>query len=197
MADQLATPEDLASLLQQDLDAATADLLIECATSVVQALVGQRLIQVVNDTITLDLDELDDGVHLVLPERPVTAVGTVLIGAQVVTDFTPQMQRARLWRARGWRSYLLGYFNQPTGVTVTYTHGWPAGHQKLQLARQATLSLCSGAYANPAGATQERIDDYSVTYAAMSAQMAASEFLTSALRRQYGRPVGSVTLTTT
>lgn len=193
-ADQLATPADLASWLQQTLNSATATLLVECATAVVQAVAGQRIVQV-TETITLDLDELDDGVYLALPERPVTAVGTVLIGATTVTDFTPQLQRSRLWRPRGWRSYLLGYYNQPTSVTITYTHGYPAGHQKLQLARGAVLGLCSGAYANPAGATQERIDDYSVTYEAMAAQMNASPFLRDALRRQYGRPAGSIALT--
>jgi hypothetical protein len=194
VADQLATPSDLASLLQQDLDASTAILVIECATAVVQAICGQRIVQVVNDTVTLDLDGYDGGVYLRLPERPVTAVGAVLIGATAVTDFSTQLRRAQLWRANGWRSTLVAYFDQPSTVTVTYTHGYAAGHQRLQLARSAVLGLARGAYSNPSGAVREAIDDYQVAYEAMAAQVEASPFLVAALKKQYSRPPGSVPL---
>jgi hypothetical protein len=197
MADMLATPSDLASLLQQNVDTATATLLIETATAVVQAICGQRIVQVVGDVQILDLDEYDGGLWLNLPERPVTAVTAVLIGATPLvtpTDYTVQLSRGRLWRSSGWRSTLLAYYEQPSTVTVTNTHGYPTGHQKLQLARSAVLALCKGAYTNPSGAVRMSIDDYSEAYEAMAAQMEASEFLTAALRRQYGRPVGSVPL---
>lgn len=192
MADQLATPVDLAALLQQDLDASTANLVIEIATAVVQAEVGQRIVEVEDDEVTLDLDGYDSGPHLRLPERPVTAVGTVLIGATTVTDFSPQLRRGQLWRADGWRSTLVTYFSQPTTVTVTYTHGYPAGHQKLQLARGATLSLAKGWYSNPSGAVREAIDDYQVAFEEMSSNI--TKFMSTALRKQYGRPPGSVPL---
>jgi hypothetical protein len=60
MADQLATPEDLAALLQDSqVDRATAELLLECATAVVQSAAGgQRILQVVDDAVTLYLDGL-------------------------------------------------------------------------------------------------------------------------------------------
>lgn len=193
MADQLATPADLASALQQDLDASTATLLIECATAVVQAITGQRIVQV-TETVVLDLDGFDGAVYLPLPERPVTAVASASIGATAVTDFSAQLRKASLWRASGWRSTLVSYADQPSTVTVTYTHGYPAGHQRLQLARSAVLSLAMGAYTNPSGATREQIDDYSVMFEAMSARMEASKFLTEALKRQYGLPPGSVRL---
>jgi hypothetical protein len=194
MADQLATPSDLASALQQDVDTATATLLIECATAVIQAVTGQRIVQVVNDTQVLDLDEYDGGNYLVLPERPVTSVGTVLIGSTAVTDFSTQLSRNRLWRAYGWRSLLINYYGQPSTVTVTNTHGYAAGSQKLQLGRHAALSLCVGAYSSPDRATSVHIDDYSATFEAMSLQLAASPFLVGNLLRQYGRPVGSAVL---
>jgi hypothetical protein len=194
MADQLATASDLASALQQDVDTATATLLVECATAVIQAITGQRIVQVVNDTQVLDLDEYDGGNYLVLPERPVTAVGTVLIGSTAVTDFSTQLSRGRLWRAYGWRSVLINYYGQPSTATVTYTHGYAAGSQKLQLARQAVLSMAVGAYSSPDGATSVHIDDYSATFEAMSTRLAASPFLVGNLIRQYGRPVGSAIL---
>lgn len=197
MADQLATPADLASLLQQDVDTATATLLIEASTAVVQAVTGQRIIQVVDDLTVLDLDEYDDSLYLALPERPVTAVSVVSIGATAITDYTTQLRRNRLWRAYGWRSTLIAYPNQPSQVTVTYTHGYAAGHQRLQLARGATLQLSAAVYGNPGGATREQIDDYAVAYEAASARMEASPALANLLRRQYGRPAGSVRLVTT
>jgi len=193
MADQLASPADLASLLQQDVDTSTATLLVECATAVVQAIVEQRIVEV-TETVVLDLDGFDGGVYLPLPQRPVTAVTSVLIGATPITDYTPQFSRGRLWRAFGWRSLLIAYYNQPSTVTLNETHGYPAGHQKLQLGRHAVLSLARGAYSNPSGATREAIDDYSVQFEAMSAQAEASPFLVAALKRQYGLPPGSVRL---
>lgn len=197
MADQLATPSDLASLMQSDLDLSTATLLVEIGTAIVQATVGQRLVQVVDDVQVVDVDEHDGGVWLNLPERPVTAVTAVLVGATVLSaplDYTVQLSRARIWRSLGWRSTLINYYSQPSTVTVTNTHGWPAGHQRLQLARGAVLALCRGAYSNPSGATRITIDDYTEAYEAVTAQMDASRFLQQALQRQYGRPVGSALL---
>lgn len=191
-ADMLATPEDLASLLQQDVDTATATLLIEAGTAVVQAITGQRIVQVVNDVMVLDLDEYDGGPYLYLPERPVTAVSAAAIGATVVTDYTTQLRRGRLWRAYGWRSTLVRYPQQPSQATITNTHGYAPGHQRLQLGRSAVLGLAAAVYANPGGATREQIDDYSVAYEAMAARMEAAQGLQSLLRRQYARPAGSV-----
>lgn len=195
MADQLASPEDLASLLERDdIDAYKATMLVECGTAVVQACVGQRIVEVIDDPLELDLDEYDGGSYLDLPERPVTAVSTVTIGATAVTDWTLQKSKSRLWRADGWRSTLVNYFDQPSTVNFVYTHGYPDGHQKLQLGRAAVLGLISGVYGNPVGATRETIDDYTVAYDKMTAQLEASPFLVAALRKQYGRPPRSVRL---
>lgn len=194
MADQLATPADLASLLQQDVDTATATLLIEVGTAVVQATVGQRLVQIVNDVVLLDLDQHDSSDYLTLPQWPTTAVSAVLIGALPVTDYSVQLRRNRIFRPCGWRSTLLGYPGQPSQVSVTYTHGYPAGDQRLQLARGAVLSLAGSAYGNPSGATREQIDDYSVQYEAAAARMDAAPSLAALLRRQYSRSAGSVLL---
>jgi hypothetical protein len=197
MADQLATPEDLAALLQSDdVDRATAELLLECATAVVQnAAGGQRIVRVVDDVVTLYLDEFDnDSNWLSLPQRPITSVGTVLIGATAVTDWSSQLSHNRLYRLYGWRSTLLLHPNQPSSVTVTYTHGYATGDQKLQLARSATLAFAAGGFTNPSGAVREQIDDYAVQYADMSARMEATPALMTALRKQYGTSGSSVRL---
>ena len=190
----LITPSEIASFVQKDVDTASATLAIEIATGLVQAAAEQRIVQVVDDTVTLDLDRHDYSRSLHLPERPVTAVGAVLVGATAVTDFTAQLRRGTLYRACGWRSATLPTWSTPSTVTVTYTHGYATGDQRLQLARAATLTLAMLAYENPTGATSEQIDDYAVRYEAAAARMEASPALKAALRRQYGRPAGSVQL---
>lgn len=204
MADQLVTPSELASLMQQDLDTATATLAIEIATGAVQSAAGQRIIQVVGDSQVLDLDVLDCSPYLRLPEGPVTAVASATVGATAVTDFTPQLSRGRLWRSMGWRSATLPFWNAPSSVTVVYTHGYPAGHQRLQLARGVVLELAKTGYNAAAGSgaiVREQIDDYTVQYAEMAASIESAldpnGALARALRRQYGRPAGSVRLTKT
>lgn len=193
MADQLATPADLASLLQQDLDTATATLLVEAATAVVQeAAGGQRILQVVGDTFTVT-GTTDS--WLDLPQIPVTAVSAVTIDGDALTAGTagdpPTRYRRRgnrLWRGDGWQIWT----GEPSEVAGTYTHGYAAGNQRLQLARSAVLALAAVPYSNPAGAISVKIDDYAEAYSAVSARMEASKGLKAALRRQYGRRSGLV-----
>lgn len=190
MADMLCEPEDLASLLEQDLDAYKATMLVECATAVVQATCDQppqRLIAVEDDEITLPAPY---GWWLDLPQRPVTAVTSVELDGEALTVSTDyKLVGSRLWRSDGW---LTVSATEPIEVTVTYDHGYPDGHQLLQLARAATLSLIKGVYGNPEGAVRVAIDDYSAAYEALSAQMDSSPFLAKSLQRQYGRPAGTV-----
>lgn len=194
VGDRLASPQDVTWLLGDGVDINQAILLIECATGAIQAVTGQRIVQVVDDVQVLDLDGYDCGQYVVLPERPVTAVGAVLIGTTSIVDFVAQLSRSRLWRAYGWRSTLIRYMDQPSTVTVTYTHGYPVGDQKLQLARGTVLSMIRGVADNPTGAVSEKIDDYAVTYAAMKSFLDASPELVALLRKAYGKPVGSVRL---
>jgi hypothetical protein len=187
MADLLATPSDLASVLQEDVDTATATLLLETATAAVQGVTGQRLVQVVADSVTIDLDELDDHHYLYLPEQPVTAVTSAAIGSTAVVDFTTELSQGRLWRAYGWRSTLIRYYPQPSTATVVYTHGFAAGDQRLQLARSSALQLAAASYVNASpGVIREQIDDYQVQYAATSG-MDVPDGMATALRRQYSR----------
>lgn len=193
MADQLCTSSDLAAYLQQDLDASTATLLIECATAVVQAAAGgQRIVQVVDDVASLT-GTTDS--WLDLPQIPVTAVSTVTLDGSTVAAGAPgsgaanyRLRGNRLWRGCGWQTYC----GEPSDVLVTNTHGYATGAQELQLARQAVLSLSGGSYSNPSGASREQIDDYAIQYDAMAARMESSPRLAAALRKQYGRRAGLV-----
>ena len=190
MADQLASTEDLATWLQESLDRATAELVIQAATAVVQAITGQRLLEVVDD-VHATAGPLASTLRL--PERPVTAVSAVAIdGVALAVGTTSGAYRLTsqgLWRDLGWAST-----DGPTHVTVTYTHGWPLGSQQLELARSAVLSLAKTAISNPSGAVSEKIDDYAVAYEKSASAMEASPFLRSALRRQYGPRAGLVSI---
>lgn len=189
MADQLATPEDLATLIGlvwDDLDAgqrASLTMLVEIGTAVVQAEPQQRIVAVEDDTAELLGDTQS---WLDLPQRPVTAVTSVTLDGESVTDWT--RFGSRLWRACGWAASACA----PSTVGVVYSHGYADGDQGLQLGRGATLSVVRESAANPGAATSLKIDDYAETYSAVSARLEASPTLRSALRRQYGRRAGLV-----
>jgi hypothetical protein len=189
----LITLAELAASLQEDVDNATGTLAIEMATGAVQTAAGQRIVQIIDDVALLDVDVHDRGFWLDLPEGPVTAVDAVLVGTLPVVDYTVQLSRGRLWRAYGWLSATRPYWPMPSTVTVTYTHGYADGDQKLQLARAVVLDLAKTAYSTTSGATvvREQIDDYAVQYAAMVASVESAldpdGAIAKALRRQYGR----------
>ena len=172
MADQLVTAQELADALQVPLASipiATATILIAAATAVVQEAAGnQRLVQVVNDPFSII--GLSDS-WLDLPQLPVTAVSAVTLDGTALTvgiEATNYKLRGnRLWRTDGWQTYV----QQPSDVAGLYSHGYATGAQDLELARNAVFSLAKSAVPNPGGVSSESIDDYNVTYNAMSAQM--------------------------
>lgn len=193
MADQLATPGDLASLVQHDVDTASATLGIEIGTAVVQAAAdGQRIVQVVGDTATVTGTT---GQWLRLPQFPVTAVSSVTLDGVALTAGLPgsgaltyRLVADQLWRGCGWQTYC----GEPSTVSLVYTHGYATGRQELQLGRGVALSLGRGLFENPSGVVREQIDDYAVAYAEAEAALAAQPSLISLLRKQYGRKAAMV-----
>lgn len=191
MADMAASLQDLADALQiplASLPSGTGTFLLETATAVVQeAAGGQRIVAVSGDTATL-IGTTDS--WLDLPQIPVTSVASVTLdgvaltaGTAVSASTTYRLLGNRLWRGDGWQNYV----GVPSSVVAVNTHGYAAGSQGIQLARGAVTSLAKSQYTNVSGVASESIDDYNVTYQAMSAQMEASPYLKAALQRQYGR----------
>ena len=185
-ADLLATPQDLAALLQLDYDSLTGSqrdtltMLVELATAKVQrAAGGQRIVEVTNSDVLIDVTDPCD-LYLALPQLPVQSVDEVQLDGVVITDWFLRSQM--LWRAGGWmRSY-----NPPSQVTATWTSGYPAGSQWLQLGKDMTLSLARLGWGSPTGATSEAIDDYRVTYAEADARMQVTDFMAAAIAGAYG-----------
>lgn len=195
MADMLAQVGDLSDLVDETIAADLETLLLELATAAVQTAAGQRILRVADDVV--DLLGIAEPA-LVLPERPVVSVSSVLIDGTAVTDFV--LRGSRLWRDQGWAgAELLGLSTLcvPTVVTVTYTHGYEQTDQNIQLARHATLTLAARQHANPVGVTGMSIDDYREQYSQAVEPSAGDvpESLRRALRRKYGLGVGMVTAT--
>ena len=211
MADQLASPQDLASALgRDDIDLSKATLLVECATAVVQEIARQRIVQVVNDVTSI----IGTGdAWLQLPQIPVTSVGTVVLDGITLTLNTDyKVFGNRLFKVSGWQTNWgwpidwplqiwgpngspynwTGSLSQPSLVQVTNTHGYAAGVQDLQLGRAAVLSICCTAYGNPAGLKAESIDDYAATFGVLTGVLDASGPLKAAIARKYGRRAGLV-----
>jgi hypothetical protein len=189
MADLLATPEDLASLLQRDVDTASATLALEVSTAVVQAAAGQRILR---ETTTDGIVWGGTDPYLILPERPVVSVSSVTYGGSVLSQGTAsgtwRFAREGIWRDLGWTECAA----EPSPVTVTWTHGYLATDQGIQLGRGACLSVSRGLFTNPDGTLREQIDDYAVAYTEAEAALEARPSLKALLRRQYGRKAGMV-----
>lgn len=188
MADQLATPGDLASLLQKDVDTASAVLASEVCTAVVQAACdGQRIVRATSTEVVYG----GWGKLLRLKQQPIVSITSVTYNGTLLTQGTSwgnwRLSPQGPWRNLGWAEYC----NGPVPTTVVYVAGYdPAGSdsdkQALQLGRGTTLSLMRGLFVNPSGVVREQIDDYAVAYAEAQAALDASPSMKALLRKQYG-----------
>ena len=108
MADQLATPADLASFLQLGAYAsltptrqATLTMLVELATAKVQRAAGyQRILAATSIGAMIDLSIGYDDDYVLLPQQPVRSVASVALNGVAITDWV--LSGGMLWRARGW-----------------------------------------------------------------------------------------------
>lgn len=181
MADRLVTDVELATFLQKDLDTATAWLLIELATGKVQDAAGQRLVAATS-TFVIDVGMWECDEYLALPQMPVRSVASVEIDGVAVTDW--RLSSQQLWRLAGWNTNP----SAPTQVTAgDVAHGYLAGAQALELARDYVFGLCAMPYENAGSAVEsESIDDYRVTYADADAAMRLTDSMRDRLRSAYG-----------
>lgn len=152
---QYATPSELASYLQQDLDASTANLVLTLASGQFSARADTwwaattaTYTRVGTPSTTIDL-----------PFRPVTAVSQVTINGVVITGYT--LIKNTLYRAAGFGT---PWASPPDVVVVSLTHGYTTVPDDV---KAAVLDMAAQAYAAPVAAvTSESIDDYSVRYSA-------------------------------
>ena len=153
-----ATPSDLASFLQKDVDTATATLALNIATGKIRDECGWSITQEVGAVVTLD----GEGERaLWLPSLLVTAVASVVengITLTVVTqfDWTPYGKLIRVGRC--WTC-------KPRSVVVTFTHGEATAPDTV---KGISLSLAGRLYDNPGGLRSYSVGAVSETFAGSS-----------------------------
>lgn len=165
---------------------------LDTASAVIRNAAGSPISQTTS-TVTLSGGHSH---YLTLPGKPVTAVTSVSVDGEPVTDF--KLSGGDLWRSCGWSAH------EPTAVTVTYTHGMatvPADLVDLtcRLAARQLVGLRSGAEDALAErmAIQERIGDWSAMYSNTEAEFTSltlPKYEATKLAARFGNSAGMVTL---
>jgi hypothetical protein len=165
------TATDLANWLQIDsgtINSGTATLLAQLASDAVRDEIRLQVDLVIDETVTL---WGDGGDVLLLPERPVINVSSVILDGQALNPVTLQPYVAGSdvplydWRPSGTLervvypgSYYAGQLNwawpNSVQVIVTYSHGWSTPPSAL---KSVALQIAAQAYSNPEMHDQERV----------------------------------------
>jgi hypothetical protein len=150
-----ASPDELAVLLQRTLtpeEAASAALVLDIASATIRTFTRQTLSRA---TTTARL--LVSSSSLVLPERPVISVDSVVYDRRVLAadlDYSVAGNTLRL--AHGFDRYGPGY------VDVTYTHGFDPIRDDI---KGICLEMARSAVVEPAGNVKaESLGSYSITF---------------------------------
>ncbi|KOG21997.1 hypothetical protein [Streptomyces viridochromogenes] len=158
----LATTADLAArgVTVAAEETAFVNSALATASAVVREAAGSPISET---TSTVELPG-EAAAWLHLPGLPVRSVSAVLLDGVAVTDW--KLRAGALWRACGWQSGC-----DPSDVTVTYVHGLPEVPEDIvdlvcRMAGQALVKYRENPEAiGTKPVVQERIGDYSVTYA--------------------------------
>jgi hypothetical protein len=151
----LANVEDLETFLGTsftDAQLDRAELVLEAASGLFVTYADGQVIEEVEETVRLD----GNGTQvLLLPQLPVTAVESVEVDGEALTedDHFRWSEKGILQRVCGRWPDLLGV------VSVTYTHGYPEVPQDVKL---AVLRAAARTMRNPAGAGTETVGAYTV-----------------------------------
>lgn len=176
----LATPSQLASRIQGDVDTASAQLALDNASGLIRAVARQQFDFVSQETVILT----GSGQILVLPQRPaVVDTGSNLLTVVELGDFGAinftlvegrDFVRVGNELTRGYpywwsnSSRLMGWpLRRPIGIwapriQVTYSHGYPTIPDDLV---GLCLDVAQALFTNPMGLRSMSIDDYTETRA--------------------------------
>lgn len=139
-----ATPAELASALQvASVDTASATLALNRASGRIRLHCGWSISE---ETVT---DEVFDGTgtrNLWIPTLRLTAVGSLEVDGVALVEDTDYS-----WTSYG-RVVRNGCWPRTArSIVVTYTHGYPSGHPKLEAVKDVCLALAGRLYDNPRG----------------------------------------------
>lgn len=173
----LITSQDLSDYIGRDVTADDgATFAVASANEIVKTLTEQDFEQA---TSTIDLDGRGTDT-LLLPQRPVTNVGTVTVNGVADTSFTYTSEGHLIrtsedeptfatWSGTG---ESLAYW--PSGrqnITVTYTHGGTAVPDDVR----AVALMIAYRMVTQGGAIQEQVGDVRKTYAVAATDLTAGE----------------------
>jgi hypothetical protein len=139
MADPLASATELALLTgsTEQADLSREQFLLEMASGMIRSYCHQTLSLVVDDVVTVYPTA---STLLTLPERPVTAVSSVLVNGVATTSFyvNPRGIRSSTVASSGsaWTS----------GATVTYSHGYLETSEEYRAIKSVCLAAASRAF---------------------------------------------------
>lgn len=189
----LALVEDLEARTGRtydDADLARAVAVLDDVSARVRAYTGQQF------TLEETTDRLKvQGAGIRLPQRPVTAVESVLsVGGDTITFDWDHGDRVELAGAQTWRSFEVVPFTTRTQwVDVTYTHGYATVPADIVAVVCQIAGRAMGRPSEEAGVTQESIAGYSysvgVAAAAGPLGMLSDE---RTILDLYRRPVGTI-----
>jgi len=192
----LATVADLTARGIAVSDEPRAELFLAVASSAVQDAAG---VPIGSQTSTVTLYPSADSAYLRLPGGPVTAVSSVKLGGQALTqglDYV--LWDGALYRPCGWRSCTA----LPDPVEATYTHGLPTVPADIVdlVCRMAATAINAASQSEDGsglaidGVVQESLGDYAVTYRSDTGltEMELSDSMRNRLRARFGGSAGMV-----
>ena len=168
--------QDLSDYLGKDVTAdAGAVIAVDSACQFVRTLTEQELDEVTSDTITVDGTGTD---AIVLPELPVSTVGTVGLldndgGTTLVTDYAVTDNGVLLRNRGSATDDFPATFNWPVGrqnIQITYSHGGTVPEDL----RMVALSLASRMLVQGV-ASRETVGDSQIEYATVGTDMTNGE----------------------
>jgi hypothetical protein len=153
---QYATASELASYLQEDVDTATATLLLTTASGLFDGEAGTTF---ASTTLTWSTTDANGCTQLDPPYRPVTAVSAVRVNGVAIAGWV--LRCNLLYRSSGFGLYR-GWGWPPDQVDVDLTYGHSTVPDDV---KAAVLESAATGYTRPVGAVlSEKIDDYAVQY---------------------------------
>lgn len=150
MADKFASEYDLAAMLQQDVDTASATLALELATGAIQAAAGWRILA---ETVTGYLCTYA-GNMTVLPTARLTALTMTDYGLPLIQGDTMLWATNGLVLRKMWQGRVDYPFWGP--VVADFTSGYPPD-QVPQQVRGVCLNVAARLYDNPSGNLRESV----------------------------------------
>lgn len=170
MTDPFVTLQDLEDYLGRDLsDSPGGTAAVEMACDVCRD-VSEQMFTMGTTTEVLDGTGSD---VLLLPERPVNTVGTVMVNGAAVTDFefTPN---GLLFRGTAGSDPRPSWPAGRQNVRVTYAHGYDT-LEVPGAVRQVALDLAARRLIQGPGATSESLQGIAVSYGTRASELSTNE----------------------